>query len=151
MKRRHRELARRAATRMIHATRPLTAGVEARVQAETGYRLVENEALRIVAEADGPVRMSDLARGVILTRAGATKVVDRLEAKGLLCRTKDPGDRRSLIVGITASGREVLTCIGPVVEGAIEELWSRHISEEEAKRVLEVADRVIAANPDWHA
>lgn len=145
------ELKRRAATHMMHVTGPLAASIEARLSEETGFRLVDNEALRIVEQVEGPLRMTDIAVRLIVSKAGATKVVDRLEAQGLVRRTQDASDRRSYLVETTDAGRTALASMRPVVDAAIAAMWSRHLSRDEAKTLLELADRLSEANPDWYA
>ena len=143
------ELKRTAATHMLHALGPMAASIERSLAERTGYRLVDGEALRII-ESGGPMRMTDLAARLIISKAGGTKVADRLEARGLVRRTQDAGDRRSYLLEVTESGREALARIRPVVDEAIERMWSRHLASHEAETLLSVADRLIDANPDWH-
>ncbi|WP_017580921.1 MarR family winged helix-turn-helix transcriptional regulator [Nocardiopsis valliformis] len=45
-----------------------------------------------------------LAETLLITRAGMTKRVDRLEARGLVTRRAAPQDRRSLRIGLTPEG-----------------------------------------------
>jgi DNA-binding MarR family transcriptional regulator len=47
---------------------------------------------------------SQLADILLITRAGMTKRIDRLEARGLVTRRADPEDRRSLRIGLTPEG-----------------------------------------------
>ena len=47
-----------------------------------------------------------LARRLMLSPAGVTDRLNRLEAAGLVRRDPDPGDRRSLLVTLTTTGRE---------------------------------------------
>jgi DNA-binding MarR family transcriptional regulator len=49
-----------------------------------------------------------LARTLMLSPAGMTNRVDRLVARELVERRADPDDRRSLLVVLTASGRELV-------------------------------------------
>ena len=69
-------------------------------------------ALRLLAErADGgePTRVGDLAAGLELTTAGATRLLDRLEELGYAERYRTPGqDQRQVGVRLTAAGREAL-------------------------------------------
>ena len=61
-------------------------------------------ALRI---AGPPYRLSPtaLSRGLMLSSAGITSRLDRLERRGLVARSPDPNDRRGVIVELTSSGR----------------------------------------------
>jgi DNA-binding MarR family transcriptional regulator len=64
-------------------------------------------ALRI---AGPPNRLSPtrLFKGLMLSSAGITSRLDRLEERGLVRRTRDPNDRRGVLVELTDEGRTVL-------------------------------------------
>ena len=64
-------------------------------------------ALRI---AGPPHRLSptQLGRGLMLSSAGVTSRVDRLERRGLVRRLPDPNDRRGVIIELTNEGLEVV-------------------------------------------
>jgi biotin operon repressor len=49
-----------------------------------------------------PMKLSDLAAGVQLSRAAVTTLVDRLEEDGTAIRVNDPTDRRRILVSIDA-------------------------------------------------
>jgi DNA-binding MarR family transcriptional regulator len=49
-----------------------------------------------------------LFKGLMLSSAGITSRLDRLESRGLVKRTPDPDDRRSVLVELTDAGRKVL-------------------------------------------
>ncbi|MFI5062583.1 MAG: MarR family winged helix-turn-helix transcriptional regulator [Streptosporangiales bacterium] len=46
--------------------------------------------------------------------AGMTKLLDRLEAKGLIERRPNPGDRRSVLITLTKDGHALAPRLGPV-------------------------------------
>lgn len=56
----------------------------------------------------GPLPVNTLGKRVLLTSGSMTTAVDRLEARGLVERHDDPGDRRARIVHLTAEGRKVI-------------------------------------------
>jgi DNA-binding MarR family transcriptional regulator len=56
---------------------------------------------------DGGVRSSELAQHLRIAPRSATEVVDALQAKGLVVRSPDPGDRRATLVALTDRGREL--------------------------------------------
>ena len=49
-----------------------------------------------------------LFKGLMLSSAGITSRLDRLERRGYVKRTRDPDDRRGVLVELTDAGREVL-------------------------------------------
>lgn len=50
-----------------------------------------------------------LFKGLMLSSAGITSRLDRLERRGYVRRLRDPGDRRGVLVELTDAGREILT------------------------------------------
>jgi len=61
-------------------------------------------ALRQVCAQEQPMRMSELADRLHIARRSATTVVDSLVEHGLLERSDDPDDRRSVMINITDAG-----------------------------------------------
>jgi DNA-binding MarR family transcriptional regulator len=57
-----------------------------------------------------PHRLSPtrLARGLMLSSAGVTSRIDRLERRGLVRRLPDPNDRRGVIIELTEAGLDVV-------------------------------------------
>ena len=136
---------RRAATHTLHASLILKAALEERLHDATGLLLADNEAL-LNLEARGPLRMSQLAHSLVLSRGGTTKVIDRLEHMGLVGREPDPDDRRATTVSITAAGRDAKAEARKVIDETLESMWKAHINDAEAEIMVEVMDRVLAAN-----
>jgi DNA-binding MarR family transcriptional regulator len=64
-------------------------------------------ALRTLGHHD-VLRPGELARKLRIAPRSATEVVDDLEQRGMVERRPDPADRRAVLVGLTAHGREVL-------------------------------------------
>src|SRR6266540_930597 len=72
--------------------------------AEHGLSLVEFEVLvRLARSANHQLRMTDLAAQTSLSTSGITRVVDRMERTGLVCRRACPHDRRSSYTVVTAA------------------------------------------------
>lgn len=65
-------------------------------------------ALRTVARAGRPMRMSELADALHVARRSATSVVDDLERHGLVARGRDGDDRRAVTVTLTDRGHATL-------------------------------------------
>jgi len=54
------------------------------------------------------LRMTELARATMLSSGGMTRLVSRLEGRGLLRRTPDPDDARAFRATLTGDGRRKL-------------------------------------------
>jgi DNA-binding MarR family transcriptional regulator len=101
--------------------------------------------LELSAAPDCRLRMHELARAVVLSRSGLTRLVDRLEKAGLLRREPDPSDRRGAFAVLTDEGRDVLRRMWPVYAAGIAEHFGGHVSDEEARVLTEALSRVLAA------
>jgi DNA-binding MarR family transcriptional regulator len=82
------------------ATRSLGAAAEETTIAQ--YRTL------VVLASRGPQRMVDLAAALGVAPSTAGRMADRLVRKGLIRRHRARTDRRSVLVSITAAGREVV-------------------------------------------
>lgn len=58
--------------------------------------------------AEGASSVKDVAGAMRLDHATVTPLLQRMEARGLLDRTRDPADGRSSLVDLTDAGREIL-------------------------------------------
>lgn len=65
--------------------------------------------LRLARSAGGRLRMTDLATQTALSTSGITRVVDRLDKRGLATRESCPSDRRGSFAVLTGPGRDLLT------------------------------------------
>ncbi|TDT97909.1 DNA-binding MarR family transcriptional regulator [Streptomyces sp. 846.5] len=77
------------------------------LEQECGITHLMYEVLLILGRAGEPgLSMRAVAQEQVLTTGGATRLVDRMEAAGLVERTEDPDDRRGRLLRLTAVGEE---------------------------------------------
>jgi len=96
--------------------------IDARLRAAHDLTLGAFEVLRVIETTDS-CRVNDIAEQMVITVGGASKIVDRLETAGLVKRSANPGDRRSSIVGLAASGTSALRNARDTYETALRELF----------------------------
>ena len=89
---------------------PLLARRQEAVFDRFGLNRGEVGALSALRVAGPPHRLSPtrLGKGLMLSSAGVTSRVDRLERRGLVRRLDDPDDRRGVIVELTGEGVEIV-------------------------------------------
>lgn len=76
---------------------------------ECGISHLMFEVLLILGRAGGAgMSMRAVAQERVLTTGGVTRLVDRMEAAGLVGRDDDPGDRRGRLVRLTELGEETV-------------------------------------------
>jgi DNA-binding MarR family transcriptional regulator len=84
------------------------------LRAEHGLSLQEYVALLILVEApDRRLRMGRLAEGLNLSKSGATRLIDRLVADGLVERVSCPSDARGAEAALTPAGVDRLRTAAP--------------------------------------
>ena len=94
--------------------------------------------------ADGQrLRMHELAEKTVISRSNLTRLVDRLEAAGLVTRERAPDDRRGAFAVLMADGKAMRRKMWPVYSAAIKEYFEDHISEPQAAEFGEVLRRIL--------
>ncbi len=95
--------------------------------------------------AGGRLRMQELGEKVVLSRTRVSRLVDDLEADGLVRREPDPADKPATFAVITADGQAALRTTAPIYLDGIERHFTRHLSEREQRCIAEGLNRVIEA------
>lgn len=98
--------------------------------------------LRILRGA-GQEGLATLAIGerLIEEMPGMTRLLDRLEAKGLVRRERCERDRRQVLCYLTPEGAQVMGTLDGAVEGTEAEMAAR-LSEGEAERLVELLEKL---------
>jgi MarR family transcriptional regulator, 2-MHQ and catechol-resistance regulon repressor len=110
---------------------------------------VEFEVLMRLARSPGNrLRMTDLAGQTSLSTSGVTRVVDRMERGGLVCREACPSDRRSSYAVITAAGRQRLDEVLPGHLELVQQWFIGQLSPQELDDLLAALRQIRdAVNP----
>lgn len=102
---------------LMEAVSLLQHQVEQQLRAEGGISYVQFQLLARLANASGPLTMTELADGVVYSRSGLTYQAGLLEKADLITRRPSPDDDRSTLVTITPAG---LALFGRVLPGHVE-------------------------------
>ncbi|HEY7763686.1 MAG TPA: MarR family transcriptional regulator [Aestuariivirgaceae bacterium] len=89
------------------------------------------------------LRMHELAKATVITRSNMTRLVDRLEADGLLNRNRNCEDRRGAYAVLTPEGRRRRQEIWQVYGMAIAALFERHVTGAEARAMEAALERIL--------
>lgn len=111
----------------------------------TGLDISEYDVLVTIAE--GPpegVRPTDLASSVLLTKSGITRLLDRLDDRGLVARLACPTDGRAQLITFTSRGRSLLRRAAPSLLRAINASFGG-LSGAQLAELQRSADRIAAA------
>ncbi|MFD8495048.1 MarR family winged helix-turn-helix transcriptional regulator [Amycolatopsis sp. NPDC059657] len=123
------------------------AALHARIEDKLGRALERSHELSVseysvldaLARQDGfHLRMNQLSNAVVLSQSATTRLVNRLEDRGLLQRYLCPTDRRGIYTEVTPSGRVLLEAARPTHDSALAEALT------EAESLPELAPLVSA-------
>jgi DNA-binding MarR family transcriptional regulator len=116
---------------------------------EQAHRLpmTSYEVLHHVQEASGGrMRMCDLAEHAQLSRSGLTRLVDRLEAEGLLERCSCSHDARGSYACMTTAGARRLEEARVTHLAVVREHFFSHFSELELGALADMWERIAPCN-----
>lgn len=119
----------------------ISAHIERALQPAFGISVREFSMLKVLNGqhngTGGHLQMKQLAAAVALSQSATTRLVDRLEGKGLLTRYICSTDRRGIYTDVTAEGRAVLERAQPVNDAALEEALDMIGAEEDLAPIVE--------------
>jgi DNA-binding MarR family transcriptional regulator len=113
--------------------------LEKALQAEHGLSVVEFTVMDALSRQDGwHLRMAQLARAAGLSPSASTRLVNRLEDRGLLTRILCADDRRGIYTELTPAGRTALERARPVHDEALEAALTEAATTPELAEVAKV-------------
>jgi DNA-binding MarR family transcriptional regulator len=113
--------------------------LERALQRKHELSVSEYSVLDVLSRQDGwHMRMNQLSRAVVLSQSATTRLVTRLESRGLLQRYLCPDDRRGIYTEVTQAGHQLLENARPAHDEALEEALT------EAETLPELAPLVTA-------
>ena len=117
--------------------------LERELQVEQRMALVDYDVLVTLAGApDRRLRMSELADRLLLSRSGATRLVDRLVGDGLVERVSCDSDRRGQWASLTPAGYERLRQASPTHLRGVAEHFLDRLSPDEVAALQRVLARL---------
>ena len=134
----------RAWVAFLRAYAAVTRRLEAELHAERDLGLAEYDALVQLALADDQrLRMSELAEQVVLSRSGVSRLVDRLEANGLVARAACKEDARVAWATLTDSGLARLRDASPVHLRGVETHFLAQIADDDREALVRALEAIV--------
>lgn len=108
--------------------------------------LASYDVLVQLSEAPGHrLRMTELAERVLLSRSGLTRLVDRLQREGLVCRQACPSDARGTHAVLTDVGLDRLRAAWPTHLRGVAEHVTDRLSADELTTLSALLGRLVTA------
>lgn len=103
----------------------------------------EYDVLYTVAKGEGPMRISEIQRGVLLSQPALSRAVDRLVTRGLLAREADATDGRAVRISLTEEGSRVQREIGRAHAKSIARDVGGALSEDEMRELRRLCTKLV--------
>lgn len=101
--------------------------------------------VQLLEAPDHRLRMQELADAVVLSKSGLTRLIDRMEAEGLVRRAKCPTDRRGTYAEMTEAGLELLRATAPTHLTGVAQHFTSYLDDDEAATMARVLRRIADA------
>ena len=116
--------------------------LERALTAEVGLSVVEYTVLDALNRQDGwHMRMQQLARAAALSPSATTRLVNRLEDRGLLTRILCMDDRRGIYTELTPAGQELHDRARPVHDATLERVLAEAADQPELAPMVDALHR----------
>jgi DNA-binding MarR family transcriptional regulator len=133
----------RACSRLLRAHSTTKRLVSAELQAEHGLTVNDYEALLVLSRTEeGYMKRVDLARTLMLTPSGVTRLLDGLEEAGLVEALPCPSDKRVTYAAITDAGRQKVSEAASGHNSSVQELLEEHLSQKEIATVVAILGKL---------
>jgi DNA-binding MarR family transcriptional regulator len=117
--------------------------LSAELQADHGLTLNDFEALYVLSGAEGGrMKRVELARRLLLSPSGITRLLEGLERAELVRRTTCPTDLRIAYAELTPEGRERFEAASCAHVASIRELMEEHFSDDELDQLGDMLGRL---------
>ncbi|NDL60525.1 MarR family winged helix-turn-helix transcriptional regulator [Phytoactinopolyspora mesophila] len=108
----------------------------------------EYDVLYTLSKCDGPVRIGELHRHVLLSQPALSRLVDRLVERGLVERCPDPADGRGIRLSLTEPGREIQRRIGRRHARDVARAVSAALTLQELEQLQTLCQKLTAHSSD---
>ena len=132
----------------LRAHTVVMAKLERELQDERDLPLAWYDVLYQLTRHGGELRMQELARSVLLSKSGLTRLVDRMEDAELVQRRSCPSDRRGTYVGLTGDGRDTLRRAAPIHLRGIGEHFLDRLDDADIAALRIGLDKVLDAGDE---
>jgi DNA-binding MarR family transcriptional regulator len=142
--------AQRLWSALVDVYQPVLRDVVATLERDAGFDSGTYSALAYLDRAGGRLPMRELHElmRVRYSQPGLSRLVQRMEADGLVSRRVHPDDRRATVVALTRAGRESFRRAHDVYTAALEEHLGRYATATEAAALTRALEALAATRGD---
>ena len=134
---------------LVHAGSYFPAALSAHLQKELGISLPEQDLLKQLGAAGGELKLVELSRRIYLSKAGVTKMMDRLEAAGVVSRVRSESDRRVVMAKMTTAGAKLLVRSRELVVEWVEVNLRGKLTDKQVRELKEGLEALLRNHDRW--
>ena len=133
----------RAWQALLHTHSAVTMTLDSELKREHGVTWSEYDVLvRLARTPNRSLRMTELARRVMMSPSGLTRVVDRLAEEGLVDRRRDSDDARVVLARLTDEGRDKVRRAARTHLRGIRHHFTGRLSEAQLRNVASALETI---------
>lgn len=122
-------------------------GVMRRLQKDPAFRQLSMREYDVLFNLTrcptGWLRLNELNEHVLVSQPSLSRMVERLEARGLVQRRPAPGDQRGVLIGLTDRGREMQRNMGRAHVREIHRILGAALDEEELGELKALSEKLL--------
>lgn len=109
--------------------------------AEYGISQAQYNILIVLKIEAKPLTQVEISERLVLSRAGVTTVMDKLDKKGYITRTVAPDDRRAFHIEMTKEGKKIVDKVELEYLAQVKDIMSV-FNEKECKTLIDFMERL---------
>jgi DNA-binding MarR family transcriptional regulator len=104
----------------------------------------EYDVLYTLSKSENGMSMVDINRSILMTQAGVSRMIARLESRGLLERCSDERDRRATRMILTPEGVRIQKLVGRRHATAVTSTMTKALSHEQLEQLRDISRQITA-------
>lgn len=112
-------------------------------QASSELTATQSEVIEVLVH-QGPMSQAELGAQLVCTKGNVSRLLDRMQAKGLLRRDPDPASRRRVVISLTEAGSAAYRAAEPVLDALLTTIRGLY-QEDEAAQLTALLQRLADA------
>lgn len=130
---------------LIHAGTHFRHGLEKSLRDEIGISLAEQDLIKQLHVNGGVLTLTELSQRIYFSKAGVTRMLDRLEKSGLVVREPVPEDRRAFHAVLTPRGRETFDRSRVVLRDFVERHLGAVLDHDDLNELARILEHLLRA------
>lgn len=119
--------------------------IESEMRREHGMTMSRYDVLAQLDLSGGRLRLSELATRIWLSPSGLSKLLDRMDAPGLVVREPDPSDARSWFAVLTPRGRSLVRRARATHHARLASTFGTALSDRDLAGLVRAMERLSAS------